>query len=99
MAIKFLKVSGKMYKAILSNEVNYNTVKIYLYMVERANITRLKDKNGNKYFLMTREELSGVLKTTFLKDITNAIKELEKQEVIKVIREKGKPNKYYWLDN
>ncbi|WP_064613382.1 hypothetical protein [Streptobacillus moniliformis] len=98
MVDNFFKISGKMYNAVLSNEVNYNTVKIYLYMLKRASITKLKDENDNKYFLMTREELSRVLKTTFLKDITNSIKELEKQEIVKVIREKGKASKYYWLE-
>ncbi|WP_064609083.1 hypothetical protein [Streptobacillus moniliformis] len=96
MASKFYKVSNEIYKAILSNQINYNTVKIYLYMLKRASITKLKDENDNKYFLMTREELSEVLKTTKLINISKCINELENLNVIKIVREKGKASKYYW---
>ncbi|WP_064606942.1 hypothetical protein [Streptobacillus moniliformis] len=98
MASKFYKVSNEIYKAILSNQINYNTVKIYLYMLKRASITKLKDENGDKYFIMTREELIEVLKTNRLNSISESIKELEHLNIIKICREKGKASKYYWLE-
>ncbi|WP_155732982.1 hypothetical protein [Streptobacillus moniliformis] len=98
MADNFFKVSSKMYDAILSNQVNYNTVKIYLYMLKRASITKLKDEDGTKYFIVTREELTEVLKTNRLNSISESIKELEHLNIIKICREKGKASKYYWLE-
>ncbi|WP_156298983.1 hypothetical protein [Streptobacillus canis] len=98
MASKFYKVSNKIYNAILSNQINYNTVKIYLFMLKRASITKLEDENKEKYFIVTREELKKVLTTNYLIDITDSIKKLEEIGIIKVIRKKGKASKYYWLE-
>lgn len=90
----YYKLPKELFELRRNKKISLTAFDVYILFLNRYDITEFKDRKGEKYIVYTYENLMKDLNIRKRNSISEAIKELEKLELIQSLKSNVKSTKY-----